>query len=170
VMASGECALTCVSRARHRSRLVSTNSYTRESILSIIDGTMLLARQAERCFRILRRAHTLVTCAYCLEARRTLDAMRRVRMRVFVALRARFERSLIWQRVGSGWRSRLFGVVCRVATLCDSGLKASVQCLSNTLSRPCLMSKALKFINGETLKVRHPRIVSHLSMRPRRPR
>ena len=92
-MASGECALTCVSRARHRSRLVSTNSYIRESILSIIDGTMLLARQAERCFRILRHAHALVTCAYCLEARRTLDAMRRVRMRVFVALRARFERS-----------------------------------------------------------------------------
>ena len=43
------------------------------------------------CFRILRRAHALAACAYLLEARSTLDAMRRVRMRVFAALRARFK-------------------------------------------------------------------------------
>jgi len=56
----------------------------------------------------------------------------------------------------------------RIAGLCASGPKASVQCLSNTLSRPCLMSKALKFINGDTLKVRHPRVVSHLHSAPAR--
>ena len=56
-----------------------------------IDGTLLLARTAVGCFRILRSARALATCAHCLEAHSTLDAMRRVRMRVFVALRARFK-------------------------------------------------------------------------------
>jgi hypothetical protein len=84
---------------------------------------------------------------------------------VYLQRCARDPSDLCWHRVGSGWRSRLFGVVRRIAGLCASGPKASVQCLSNTLSRPCLMSKTLKFINGDTLKVRYPRVVSHLSVR-----
>ena len=90
-MGCGECVLTCVPRARHRSRHVSTNLSNMDPISRGIDGTLLLARTAVGCFRILRSARALATCAHCLEAHGTLDAMRRVRMRVFVALRARFK-------------------------------------------------------------------------------
>ena len=94
-MACGECPFPCASRPLHRSRLISTNLYYMESIYQALTGRCCSLRLMVGCFRILRRAHALAACAYLLEARSTLDAMRRVRMRVFAALRARFKRSAL---------------------------------------------------------------------------